>query len=100
MLKFIRPVQNSIFDISDNEGVKLLTRLRLRHLNKHKFLHGFMDTVNPMCSCNTEEESSTHYLLRCLNFTQIRIHLMNEIINIKPSLNLLNDDGLSQSLLY
>ena len=102
MLKFIRPVQNSIFDISDNEGVKLLTRLRLglSHLNKHKFLHGFMDTVNPMCSCNTEEESSTHYLLRCPNFTQIRIHLMNEIINIKPSLNLLNDDSFSQILLY
>ena len=53
-----------------------------------------------MCSCNTEEESSTHYLLRCPNFTQIRIHLMNEIINIKPSLNLLNDDSLSQILLY
>ena len=102
MLKFIRPVQNSIFDISDKEGVKLLTRLRLglSHLNKHKFLHGFIDTVNPMCSCNTEEESSTHYLLRCPNFTQIRIHLMNEIINIKPSLNLLNDDSLSQILLY
>ena len=69
ILQFIRPVQNSIFDISDNEGVKVLTRLRLglSHLNEHKFLHRFTDVVNPMCSCNTEEESSTHYLLRCPN---------------------------------
>ena len=50
ILQFIRPVQNNIFDVSDyegidNEGIKLLTRLRLglSHLNKHKFLHGFLD---------------------------------------------------------
>ena len=102
ILQFIRPVQNSIFDVSDNEGVKLLTRLRLglSHLNKHKFLHRFTDTVNPMCSCNTEVESSTHFLLRCPNFSQLRIHLINEINNIKPSLTLLSDDSLSQILLY
>ena len=48
----------------------------------------------------TEVKSSTHFLLGCPNLTQIGIHLMNEIKNIKPSLNLLNDDGRSQSLLY
>ena len=90
LLKLIRPVQNSIFDISDNEGVKLLTRLRLglSHLNEHKFLHRFTDIVNLMCSCNTEEESSTHFLLRCPNFTQDRTHLMNEIKIFKPNLHL------------
>ena len=53
-----------------------------------------------MCSCNTEVESSTHFLLRCPNFSQLRIHLINEINNIKPSLTLLSDDSLSQILLY
>ena len=98
-MSFIRPNQNSIFDISDSEGIKLLTRLRLglSHLNKHKFSHGFLDTINPLCSCNIDEESSTHYLLRCPNFAQIRIHLMNEIKNIKPSLALLNDETISKS---
>ena len=102
ILNFIRPTQNSIFDISDNEGIKLLTRLRLglSHLNKHKFTHGFLDTINPMCSCNSEEESLSHYLLRCPNFAQLRIHLMNEISNIKSSLIYLNDENLSKILLY
>ena len=96
ILNFIRPNHNSIFDISDNGGIKLLTRLRLglSHLNKHKFSHSFFDTINPMCSCNTEDESSTHYLLRCPNFAQIRIYLMNEINIIKTSLILLNDIAL------
>ena len=53
-----------------------------------------------MCSCNTEDESSTHYLLRCPNFAQIRIYLMNEINIIKSSLLLLNDIALSKILLY
>ena len=100
ILSFIRPNQNSIFDISDSEGIKLLTRLRLglSHLNKHRFSHGILDTINPLCSCNIEPIS--FFPFRCPNFAQIRIHLMNEIINIKPSLNLLNDDSLSQILLY
>ena len=102
ILKLIRPSPNSIFDICDNQGLKLLTRLRLglSHLNKHKFSHGFLDTVNPMCSCNSEEESTTHFLLRCPNFDQLRLHLINEINTIDSNLLLLNDDDLSEVLLY
>ena len=53
-----------------------------------------------MCSCNSEEECSTHYLLRCPNFFQLRNHLMNKINIINPSLHLLNDDDLSKILLF
>ena len=102
ILKIIRPIQNSIFDVVDHEGVRLLSRLRLglSHLNKHKFSHGFLDTVNPMCSCNSEEESVSHYLLRCPNFVHLRNSLMNELINIDQSLNLLNHESLTNILLY
>ena len=102
ILNFIRPKLNSIFDICDSEDIKLLTRLRLglSHLNKHKFSHGFLDTINPMCNCNTEEESTSHYLLRCSNFAQIRIHLMNEMNNIDQSLILSNDNVLCNILLF
>ena len=101
-MKSIRPIGNSIFDICDNEGIKLLTRLRLglSHLNKHKFNHGFLDTVNPMCSCSTEDESVSHYLLRCPNFIQQRVHLMNEIRRLNPNLLLEDDNVLSSILLY
>ena len=102
ILKTIRPVQNNIFDICDNEGIKLLTRLRLglSHLHKHKFDHGFRDTVSPMCSCNTEIESVTHYILRCPIFNQQRIHLMNEINKIVPNLLLENECIFLSTLLY
>ena len=102
LLVTIRPVQNSIFDVFDHEGVKLLTRLRLglSHLNKHKFTHGFCDTVNPMCSCNTEEESVSHFLLRCPNHINIRNSLMNGIMDIHPTVHLLNDDFITKVLLY
>ena len=48
LLSFIRPSKRSIFNVNDPEGVKYLTRLRLRfsHLNEHKFRHGFLDTLN------------------------------------------------------
>ena len=67
ILNFIRPKGNSVFDIHDTNGIKLLTRLRLNfsHLNEHKFRHNFNDMVDPMCTCGLEPETTLHYLLRC-----------------------------------
>ena len=51
LLNFIRPSANSIFDIHNPLGIKLLTRLRLglSHLHEHKFRHCIQDTLNPSC---------------------------------------------------
>ena len=59
--------ENSIFSIYDPLGVKLLTRLRLQfsNLNEHKFRHGFGDTINTMCACGSEVETTKYFLLRC-----------------------------------
>ena len=48
-------------------GVKLLTHVRLQfcHLNEHKFRYSFRDTINPMCACGTEFETTEHFLLHC-----------------------------------
>ena len=48
LLNFIRPSENKIFNIHDQVGVKLLTRLRLglSQLREHKFRHNFEDTLN------------------------------------------------------
>ena len=53
ILEFTRHLPNSVFDIYNPYGIKLLTRLRLglSHLNEHKFKHGFNDTINPICIC-------------------------------------------------
>ena len=59
--------ENSIFSIYDQLVVKLLTRLRLQssHLNEHKGRHGFGDTINCMCACGSEVETTERFLLRC-----------------------------------
>ena len=45
LLKEIRPKTSHLFSIPNPSGIKLLTRLRLRlsHLNEHKFNHNFDD---------------------------------------------------------
>ena len=64
ILNFVRPRENSVFEVHDINGVKLLTRLRLNfsHLNEHKFRQKFYDTINPMCSCGKEPGTTLHYL--------------------------------------
>ena len=67
ILNFIRPKGNSVFDIHDTSGIKLLSRLKLNfsQLIEHKFRHNFNDTVDPTCTCFLEPETTLHYLLRC-----------------------------------
>ena len=68
ILSFIRPKENSIFKIHDINGIKLLNRLRLHfsHLNEHNFWQNFRATIDPMCSCGLEPETTLHYTL-CYN---------------------------------
>ena len=102
LLNFIKPMANSIFNIYDATGVKLLTRLRLgfSHLNEHKFRHNFQETLNPMCSCMAEAETTCHFLLRCCNFTNIRMSLMNDLSHIDNSFTLLTENKLVDLLLF
>ena len=102
MLKFIRTSPNSLFNASDSLGIKLLTRLRLglNHLRKHKFKHNFQGTINPLCPCSLESESTTHFFLRCQNFTDLRECLMNELIKIDSCILTLDEKPLMKLLLY
>ena len=64
ILQFIRPSPSSIFNCHNPKGVKLLTRLRLglSHLRDHNFKHSFQDSLNPICNCGTDVETTTQYL--------------------------------------
>ena len=81
IVDFIMPKENSIYAIHGISGFKLLTRLRLNfsHLNEHKSWHNFKDTVNPMCSCGLEPETTDQYLLRYKLYSDLRLHLFNDI---------------------
>ena len=90
ILNFVTPRENSVFEVYDIKGVKLLTRLRMdfSHLNEHKFRHNFDDIINPMCSCGKEPETTHHYLLRSdLYFTFWPLIYQLELVNDTYTLN-------------
>ena len=64
-LEFIRPSQNRVYNCHNPKGIKLSTRLRvsLSHLREHMFKHSFQDTLNPICNCGEDIETTSHYLL-------------------------------------
>ena len=84
LLSFIRPSKRSIFNVNYPEEVKYLTWLRLpfSHLNKHKFRHSFLDTLNPLYKCSLEDEDKEHFFLRCLNFKNARRSPLTDTSNI------------------
>ena len=102
LLNFIRSSEKSIFNIYDPQGSKLLNRLRLgfSHLPEHKFRHNFADTVNPLCSCALETESTDHFFLRCQNYASFRATHMNELSSIKCGIISLRASALVEVILY
>ena len=102
LLSFIRPVQNSIHNIVDQKGIKLLTCLRLdfSHLNEHRFRHNFENCLNPLCSCSLEIENTVHYLLHCHHFSTFRIDLMNSVKSVYNNFESLSDNAKKDVLLY
>ena len=78
----------------------LVVRLNFSHLNEHKFHHNFKDTVNPLCCCNTEIETTSHYLLRCHLFSERRTKLIENSKNLHNTLLSHCDDELLQILLH
>ena len=102
LLKNKRQKKSPVFNILDFQGLKLLTRLRLNlsHLREHKFNHNFQDTINPLCSCSLETESTSHFLWRCSIFSAYRRTLLDNVIEIVGSISNLTDSELIDLLLY
>ena len=66
----------------------------------HKFRHNFNDTIDPMCSCDKEPETTLHYLLRCEFYSIYRLELLNDICALKHSLKNISEENLLKVLLY
>ena len=100
VLKFIRLSKNSIFLCNNPKGIQLLIRLRLgsSHLRDHKFKHNFQDTVNPICNCGEDIETSCHYLLQYSLYTNERLALLNVIQGIDNSILELTDSYFVEAL--
>ena len=83
-------------------GLKLLRRLRIgfSHLKEHKFKHNFQDSVDPLCSCGNDIESTVHFFLHCPNFTTQRQTLLNKLKSINASIMTENENSVVRMLLF
>ena len=75
-------------------------RVGLSHLREHKFKHSFQDTLNPICNCGEDIETTSHYLLHCPGYLHERKTLLNTISCIVPNIFNFNNDQLTKILLY
>ena len=96
ILNFVRPTENSVFEVHSIKGAKLLTRLRLdfSHLNEHKFRNNFNDTINSMCSCGKEPETTLHYPLHCDLYSIYGLELLNDVCALNGSLKNCSEEKL------
>ena len=102
LLKFIRTIPNSVFSVADTYGIKLLPRLRVGFLVILEYINldNFQDTINPLCSCSVEIQSTSHFFLRCQNFITPRTNLMNELRKLDSNILNLDEISLTKLLLY
>ena len=100
--QLVSPPKNSLFNIHDIMGTKLLTRLRVKFsdLRYHKFRNNF-NCSNLSCLCLTGIEDNEHCVLHCPRFaTQCRdlLDLVSSLCNVE--IMCLSSKQLSNLLLY
>ena len=101
-MKFICPSESGIFLCNNPNEIQLLTRLRLglSHLQDIKFNHNFQDTLNPICNCGEDIETSCHYLLHSSLYTNERLAFLNVIQHIDNRILEIDDSHIVEVLLY
>ena len=72
----------------------------LSHFREHKFKHSFQDTLNLICNCGEDIETTSHYLLHCPDYLHERKTLLNTVSCIVPNIFDFNNDQLTEILLY
>ena len=93
-----RPILNSVFNILNPVGIKLLTRLRLglSHLNGHRFNHKFQNCTSAKCICSSENESTTHFFFYCHFYIPIRATLFDNLKEIVNNLQELSEQPVTE----
>ena len=81
LLRVGQPTAMLTYVIHNSIGLKFLTRFRLRlsHLNEHKFKHNLKNCVSPLCSFSLEIESPSHFFLHCHYFTSICSTILDDL---------------------
>ena len=102
MLKFIRRSPNRTCNCSSIKGIKHLIRLSLglSHLRNHKFKHGFLNLLNPICICGFDIETICHFLVHCLSFINERSLLLKNVSRLTKDKWPSCDSSVIKRLLY
>ena len=102
ILKFIRLKPNNIYNCHNPNLIRLITRLSLglSHLRGHKFKHSFQECLIPLCLCGNDVETSSHFLLHCLTYSNERMNFLNKIKNINYGILELSDTIMTNSLFF
>ena len=63
-------------------------------LNEHKLRHTFRNSVNAMCDCNGEVETTNHFFLRGKFYRDYRNNPFSTIYHFALDTHTLNDESL------
>ena len=102
ILKFIRLGPNKVYNVHNPTEPKLLTSLHLglSHLRAHKFSHSFSDSLDELCICETNIESTNHFLLQYPLYLSKRQILTEKIRDVEISILDQNENYLYYTLLF
>ena len=80
----------------------MVTRLRLdlSYLLEHKFKYSFQDSLNPLCSCGLDVETTSHDFLHCPWFHAEQSTLLNNINEIYSTILNKSESVVTGTLLY
>ena len=59
-----------------------------------------LETLNPLCPCSIETETTAHYFLHCHFYNANRSDPVNELNEIDSSLSTLNENKFIDLILY
>ena len=87
-MKICKKIRKQFLYLSQTYRNEYFTKLRLGlyHLHYHKFKHGFLDAVDPLCSYSSVIQDTVHYFLHCPNFSTARNTFLNEIAIVDRSI--------------
>ena len=102
LIQIIRPPKRSTFGIHDVEGLKLLTRLRVKFsdLREHRFRHNFRCN-SPNCLCGKGIEDNEHFLLHCHRYGSSRRAFLDRVSSsVNFDIKAFSSSDLCNLLLY
>ena len=91
---------NCSFKSHNPKGIKFIARLWLGYLRKRKFKHSFPDSLNQLCNCGLDIESTAQNLFHCIAYFTKSLTLLSIIGNIDNNLLDLCNPALIKILLF